>query len=113
MIRIDSNQAFSLPSAKYLAPGFEEAGVRNWEDPTPDWEEIRALRSIRWASQKRSVMYQPAVEPCWNSWKGKNCRVLLLLQNRDLLSNRIKFSISNHKMNEEPKDTPNSRIIQK
>lgn len=45
MIRIDSNQAFSLPSARFLAPGFEEAGIRNWEDPTPDWEDMRALRA--------------------------------------------------------------------
>lgn len=44
MLRIDSNQAFSLPSAIYLAPAFEEAGVRNWEDPTPDWAAMRKLR---------------------------------------------------------------------
>jgi glucarate dehydratase len=45
MIRIDSNQAFSVPSAIYLAPAFEEAGVRNWEDPTPDWTGMRRLRT--------------------------------------------------------------------
>ena len=45
MLRIDSNQAFSLPSALYLAPAFEEAGVRNWEDPTPDWTAMRKLRA--------------------------------------------------------------------
>lgn len=45
MIRIDSNQAFSLPSCLRLAPGFEEAGVRNWEDPTPDWTAMRRLRA--------------------------------------------------------------------
>ena len=44
MLRIDSNQAFSLPSAIYLAPAFEEAGVRNWEDPTPDWTAMKRLR---------------------------------------------------------------------
>lgn len=44
MLRIDSNQAFSLPSARYLAPAFEEIAVRNWEDPTPDWEDMRKLR---------------------------------------------------------------------
>jgi glucarate dehydratase len=44
MIRIDSNQAFSVPSAAYLAPAFAEAGVRNWEDPTPDWTGMRRLR---------------------------------------------------------------------
>jgi glucarate dehydratase len=45
MIRIDSNQAFSVPSATYLAPAFAEAGVRNWEDPTPDWTGMRRLRN--------------------------------------------------------------------
>lgn len=45
MLRIDSNQAFSLPSAIYLAPAFEEAGVRNWEDPTPDWQAMKRLRA--------------------------------------------------------------------
>lgn len=45
MLRIDSNQAFSLPSALYLAPAFEELGIRNWEDPTPDWSAMRKLRS--------------------------------------------------------------------
>ena len=44
MLRIDSNQAFSLPSAVYLAPAFAEAGVRNWEDPTPDWTGMKRLR---------------------------------------------------------------------
>lgn len=45
MLRIDSNQAFSLPSCVYLAPAFEEAGVRNWEDPTPDWTAMAKLRA--------------------------------------------------------------------
>ncbi|MGL5012005.1 MAG: mandelate racemase/muconate lactonizing enzyme family protein, partial [Paracoccaceae bacterium] len=44
MLRIDSNQAFSVPSAIYLAGAFEEAGVRNWEDPTPDWTGMKRLR---------------------------------------------------------------------
>ena len=44
ILRIDSNQAFSLPSAIHLARPFEEAGVRNWEDPTPDWTAMRKLR---------------------------------------------------------------------
>ncbi|MGL6210508.1 MAG: enolase C-terminal domain-like protein, partial [Paracoccaceae bacterium] len=44
MLRIDSNQAFSLASATYLAPAFQELGVRNWEDPTPDWTQMRKLR---------------------------------------------------------------------
>ncbi len=45
MLRIDSNQAFSLPSCLALAPAFEAAGVRNWEDPTPDWTAMVRLRS--------------------------------------------------------------------
>jgi glucarate dehydratase len=45
MLRIDSNQAFSLPSCIYLAPAFEELGVRNWEDPTPDWSAMQRLRT--------------------------------------------------------------------
>jgi len=45
LLRIDSNQAFSLPSALYLAPAFDELGLRNWEDPTPDWTQMRKLRA--------------------------------------------------------------------
>jgi len=45
MLRIDSNQAFSLPSAIQLAPAFQDLGVRNWEDPTPDWTQMRKLRT--------------------------------------------------------------------
>jgi glucarate dehydratase len=44
-IRIDSNHAFSLPSALRLAPAFAELGVRNWEDPTATWEEMARLRA--------------------------------------------------------------------
>jgi glucarate dehydratase len=44
MLRIDSNQAFSLPSCVYLAPAFRELGLRNWEDPTPDWSTMKRLR---------------------------------------------------------------------
>lgn len=44
MLRIDSNQAFSLPSCISLAPAFEELGIRNWEDPTPDWTAMKRLR---------------------------------------------------------------------
>lgn len=44
MLRIDSNQAFSLPSAVHLAAAFEEVGIRNWEDPTPDWTAMKRLR---------------------------------------------------------------------
>lgn len=45
MLRIDSNQAFSLPSCIYLAPAFQELGIRNWEDPTPDWTQMKKLRA--------------------------------------------------------------------
>ena len=45
MLRIDSNQAFSLPSALFLAPAFEEIGIRNWEDPTPEWRQMQRLRA--------------------------------------------------------------------
>ncbi|WP_309665330.1 mandelate racemase/muconate lactonizing enzyme family protein [Tabrizicola sp.] len=45
MLRIDSNQAFSLPSCLHLAPAFEELGIRNWEDPTPDWTTMKRLRT--------------------------------------------------------------------
>ena len=45
LLRIDSNQAFSLPSALYLAPAFEEIKVRNWEDPTPEWRQMRKFRA--------------------------------------------------------------------
>lgn len=45
MLRIDSNQSFSLPSCLYLAPAFEELSIRNWEDPTPDWTTLRKLRT--------------------------------------------------------------------
>jgi glucarate dehydratase len=45
MLRIDSNQAFSLPSCLALAPAFEELDIRNWEDPTPDWTQMKKLRA--------------------------------------------------------------------
>ncbi len=44
MIRIDSNQAFSLASATYLAPAFEDFGVRNWEDPVATLPAMERLR---------------------------------------------------------------------
>ncbi len=45
MIRIDSNQAFSVPTALRLAPAFEELGVRNWEDPCATPAEMARLRA--------------------------------------------------------------------
>lgn len=44
MIRIDSNRAYSLASARQLARPFEELWVRNWEDPVGTFEEMRTLR---------------------------------------------------------------------
>ena len=44
MIRIDSNQAYSLATARQLARPLEELGVRNWEDPVPTIEDMRELR---------------------------------------------------------------------
>ncbi|MEM7222319.1 MAG: mandelate racemase/muconate lactonizing enzyme family protein [Pseudomonadota bacterium] len=43
MIRIDSNHAYSLATARQLAPAFEELGVRNWEDPVGSYEEMAVL----------------------------------------------------------------------
>lgn len=44
MIRIDSNQAYSLTTARLIAPAIEEVGVRNWEDPVNTVEEMQVLR---------------------------------------------------------------------
>jgi glucarate dehydratase len=44
MIRIDSNQAYSLATARRLARQLEELGVRNWEDPVGTVEEMAELR---------------------------------------------------------------------
>lgn len=44
MIRLDSNQAYSLTTARYLARGLEELNIRNWEDPVGTYHEMGALR---------------------------------------------------------------------
>ena len=44
MIRIDSNHAYSLTSAKLLAAGLEEFEIRSWEDPVATFEEMARLR---------------------------------------------------------------------
>jgi glucarate dehydratase len=44
MLRIDSNQAYSLATARRLARPLEELGVRNWEDPVGTAEEMVELR---------------------------------------------------------------------
>jgi len=44
MIRIDSNQAYTLATARRLARPLEDLGVRNWEDPVPTLAEMIELR---------------------------------------------------------------------
>jgi len=44
MLRIDSNQAYSLATARRMARPLEELGVRNWEDPVATPEEMARLR---------------------------------------------------------------------
>jgi glucarate dehydratase len=44
MLRIDSNQAYSLATARRLARPLEELGVRNWEDPVPTVQAMAELR---------------------------------------------------------------------
>ena len=44
MLRVDSNHAYSLATARRLARPLEELGVRNWEDPVATIEEMRELR---------------------------------------------------------------------
>lgn len=44
MLRIDSNHAYSLATARRLVRPLEDLGVRNWEDPVGTIEEMRELR---------------------------------------------------------------------
>jgi glucarate dehydratase len=44
IIRIDSNQAYSLATARRLARPLEELGVRNWEDPVGTIDQMVELR---------------------------------------------------------------------
>ena len=44
MIRIDSNQAYSLATARQLARPLQDLGIRNWEDPVATIEDMRELR---------------------------------------------------------------------
>jgi glucarate dehydratase len=44
MLRIDSNQAYSLATARRLARPLEDLGVRNWEDPVATLSEMEELR---------------------------------------------------------------------
>ncbi|UGY10896.1 mandelate racemase/muconate lactonizing enzyme family protein [Phyllobacterium pellucidum] len=44
VLRIDSNQAYSLATARQLVRALEQLNVRNWEDPVATIEEMRELR---------------------------------------------------------------------
>ncbi len=44
MLRIDSNQAYSLASARLLARPLQDLEVRNWEDPVATLAEMAELR---------------------------------------------------------------------
>ena len=44
LLRIDSNRAYSLATARRLARPLEDLGVRNWEDPVATSEEMVELR---------------------------------------------------------------------
>jgi glucarate dehydratase len=44
MLRIDSNQAYSLATARRLVRPLEDLGVRNWEDPVATAAEMIELR---------------------------------------------------------------------
>lgn len=44
MLRVDSNQAYSLATARRLARPLEALGVRNWEDPVATLSEMVELR---------------------------------------------------------------------
>ncbi len=44
MLRIDSNMAYSLATARTLVRPLEEIGIRNWEEPVRTFEEMAELR---------------------------------------------------------------------
>ena len=44
MLRIDSNQAYSLATVRQLVRPLRELNIRNWEDPVGTIEEMRELR---------------------------------------------------------------------
>ncbi len=44
LLRIDSNQAYSVTDARLMAPALEELGLRYWEDPVGSPEEMARLR---------------------------------------------------------------------
>lgn len=44
VLRIDSNMAYSLATARQIARNLEPLGIRNWEDPVATPEELAQLR---------------------------------------------------------------------
>lgn len=44
MLRIDSNMAYSLTTARDIANRIADLNIRNWEDPVATFEEMAALR---------------------------------------------------------------------
>ena len=44
MLRLDSNMAWSLPTAKYILREIEPYNIRNYEDPVATFEEMAELR---------------------------------------------------------------------
>ena len=43
-LRLDSNMAYSLPTALHIARHIEPCNVRNWEEPVASYEEMAKLR---------------------------------------------------------------------
>ncbi len=58
-IRIDSNHAYTVSTARQLAPAFEELGVANWEDPVGTFEEMAALRPFTRLSLSSQILDLP------------------------------------------------------
>lgn len=44
LIRVDSNAAYSVTTARQMAPALEELRIDNWEDPVGSYEEMAAFR---------------------------------------------------------------------
>lgn len=44
LLRADSNHAYSVASARMLAPAFEELGIDCWEDPVGTYEDMARVR---------------------------------------------------------------------
>lgn len=44
LLRVDSNHAYSVATARMMAPAFEELGIDCWEDPVGTYENMARLR---------------------------------------------------------------------